>query len=201
MLTAAELQTPDPRLLNQGDVFRDVAFTFSDVNLPFVERRNVTEESTAFFPADRSEIALIRVFSTEAIVLSYDCEIDRVLRRIKKQKQYQVSDVATAAAVYPISLFAKSAQNEIRMEKSARYLLIEPSTVYVERVVDFSSMQPIPMERLLRGARNRSHGLTDGGRFNLISAFAFHLGDDKRRKGADPADPTLLEAALAALTL
>lgn len=201
MLPESQIGECDPRILNQGDVFPDVAFMFAPIETALVELRRNEAGEAGYFRTDESGIALAPIIVRDAIALTYGCEFDRVLKRLKNGKNHASSDVTTVAAVFTMSDYTPQEQHEIRKANSPRYLILEASLLHRERVVDFSTMQPVPLARLLKTSRQRRHGLTVEGRVTLIKALADHLGSDERAKRAGPEDPALLNEALTALGL
>ena len=75
-----------------------------------------------------------------------------------------------------------------------RYLCIAGHADHAERFVDFSSIQNIPLERLLRSDRLFGIG-TQKGLVTFLQRFASFVGSDERRQNMAPGDPNLLQAA------
>ncbi len=196
MLPDRQIGEIDANVLNQGDVFPDVALMFAPIDEAFVEARKNEVGETGFYKSENPGIALTHIVVRDAIAITYGCEFDRVLKRIKNGKAHAPSDVATVAAVFPMTDFNRQEQHEIRKENSPRYLILEGSLLHQERVIDFSTMQPVPLARILRGARRRRHSLTVEGRVTLIKSLADHLGSDERAKKAGPEDQDLLNDTL-----
>lgn len=204
MILDGEFRACNPRVLDQGDVFPDVVFLYPTAAVNFVERMEIAEFDgvSAFVPSRSiSDIALVHCEANEAIVLSFSCELDRILRRIDTGKPLDLSDVATIAPVYLMTKYNQKAQHQVRSGNQKRYLVLQESEQRAERVVDFSAIQAIPVPRLLQSCARRVNGLNVYGRVKLMKALASHLGDDERRKSEGSPEPDLLQAVLEKLGL
>jgi hypothetical protein len=197
-LTAEHLGPPDADHLNQGDVFSGVVLLFPGTDVVFVEPTDETRQLYA-----RSGQASRRIVSeaalVDAMILSYDCEIDRILRRIRDGKEPEYQDSVTIAAVRPESFHAEGGVvGQIRKNGIPRYLYLPPSAVSGGDVIDFTTLQAIPLRRLLRSDRRFGMANADA-TARLLRNFAYHLGSDERRAEQGPDEPTLLADALKAL--
>jgi hypothetical protein len=193
-LEAIDLGEPDPQYLKQGDVYSGVLLSFAGLKPAPLRRLEDGHFELLDTPEDQS-FGLVELVRSDAIVLTYDCEIDRVLRWIRDGKQFAHHHVCTVAAVYRAEQIERSVAGTARKGGVTRYLCIESRGEHAERFVDFSTMQNIPLERLL--GSNRLFGVaTARGAITLMQRFAYFFGSDKRKKNVGPDEPDLLRDTL-----
>ena len=196
-LAAEHLGPPNANYLCQGDVFSGVVLLFPGIDVVFAEPTDETRQQ--FRRVEESLRVVTAGMRCDAMILSYDCEIDRVLRRIRDHKEPEYTDYVTVAAVRPELFHAQGGViNDIKKNGIARYLYLPPSTVSGGDVVDFTATQSIPLRRLLQSERR--FGMADvDATARLLRNFAYHLGSDERRAEPGRDEPTLLADALKAL--
>ena len=196
-----DLAPPDPQELHQGDVFADVALVFTRLETPFVAKSDPGHLTHSEAP-ERGRVGqmVVDAGTFDAIVLSYDCEIDRILRNLGERQEAEYDDAVTVAVVRSADAYDRSILGNIKQCRVPRFLYFPDSAVSAAAVADFTTTQSIPLARLLQSER-RFALATVGATAKLLRCFAYHFGSDERRQRPGPDEPGLLAAALRALGL
>jgi hypothetical protein len=134
-----------------------------------------------------------------AIILTYDCDLHRILRRICAGEARVPEDVSTVAAVFEPAPDNPQLGN-IVAGRMPLYTYLPATTRSPAYVVDFTTIQNVDMRMMLQSIKKNGRVQTlrrPYGQWRLLETLAQALGDVFRRGAAGPDDePTLLRRAL-----
>lgn len=155
-------------------------------------------------PATGAAYAIVQIERTDAVILTYDCDIDRGLENIVAGNAPAPAELITVTAVRPVPHeFDTARLDQIRAGGTARYALIPATNAHPHALIDFSAMQQISLRVLVPFAiadRKCSMGLY--GKLRLLERLAHALGDVVRRNAPQGADnPRLFREAFNRLTI
>jgi hypothetical protein len=194
---------PDEHFLRQGDVVISVPLTVAPPRILWLEHEG-TGTDTRFRIVDEKPEQGYSVGQTaisDAVILTYDCDLDRVLERIADGLPRASEDSCTVAAAFAVRENEPNLRN-IELGRMPRYSFL-PATVNSEaRIIDFSTLQNVDFRLLLQSARDfgRRFSVTQLGQLRLVETLAQAMGDVFRRsRPGGPDDPDLLRRAIEAL--
>jgi hypothetical protein len=156
----------------------------------------------AAFPENGQSYAIVQAERTNAVILTYDCDVDRGLENIAAGNPPAPVELVTVAAVRPVLAgFTDEQRSAVRAGKRPRFALIPATNDSPEGLVDYSSVQQISLRILVpRAMHGRVSGMGTYGQLRLLERLAHAIGDVVRRQapaGAD--DPTLFRRAFEVL--
>lgn len=196
------LTNPDPEHLSQGDVVTDVPLTVAPDRIILlddvaVDKDQLSARRLTAFPTNGTAYALTQVELVDAVILTYDCDIDRGLENIVAGNERDPVELITVTAVRPAEGNVAAKINDIRAGRMPRFAQIEATTTQPQMFVDFASIQQISLRVIVPLAfRGRRHGMNGRGQWRLIERMAHALGDIVRRGAAGNVDdPMLFKAA------
>lgn len=205
MISGAQQLEPEKQFLNQGDVIGDCWIRQPAIELVFLEQCGKTFSGKPDFRSrrepqqhDRRQFILAEAKCSSAIILTYGCDLDKVLDRIAAGEAPNPSELCFIAPIFPITNYPRYA-DDIRSDAVENVAYVEPAAGRTELVIDFSFAQSMNMRQLLvRVKAGRDFGLDDAGRTELMMRWARHFGSDERVRKEPPrtADPTLLVRAM-----
>jgi hypothetical protein len=145
--------------------------------------------------------AVTQVSMLDAIVLTYDCDIDDALYGIRNQDD-DGNPLVTVAAARELDVYHKTRLNIIAKGGMPGLAYFPSGTKWPDRIIDFSTMQTIDMRVLLPRIPYRLVGLTNRGQLRLVEAMGHAIGDVyRRRRGpGDAGNPSLLADAYRAFS-
>jgi hypothetical protein len=188
--------------LSQGDVIVGVPFVVAPAKLVFVEDirsedEGLTARKVTAIPDAGIAFAVVQVERCDAVLLTYDCDIDRGLESIVRNEGPNPVELVTIAATRPASEDLLAKLDLIRLGRMPRFALIEARGSDPPLFVDFSSIQQISLRVLVPLAwRRRRCGMSSRGQLRLLERMAHSLGDVFRRNAVDGRDDsTLFERA------
>jgi len=200
------LEPPNPDFLRQGDVVADVPLIVAPPKITLVDKPARDSDRLSARVLDKLEsgqsaYAIVQVTITDAVILTYDCDLDPALYHVRDGRAPDASDLITVAAATEPRDFGKDQLRSVREGKMPRYAYLPESTKWPARIIDFSTIQQIDIRELLpRAVRERRFGLTEKGQLRLLEALAQVIGDVFRRERNGPGDPRPLIDAFKTLT-
>jgi len=200
------LRTPDEFYLSQGDVIQGVPLLLAPARFIFLDRpeREGEELRVRIVQAPilgESAYTIAQVFIADAVLLTYDCDIDRGLENIAGDGLLDPVESVTLAAALEVDERLIDNIRNIRAGNMPRLASIPETVNHPELVIDFSTVQQVSLRVLAPIAyEHRRHSMTAPGQLRLMELLAHALGDVFRRECADPhGDASLFRRACEAL--
>jgi hypothetical protein len=199
------LESPNPRFLRQGDVLRGVPLFIAPSAIRYLEKPHAegSELRATILPELRygdTAYTIVQVTLGDAIILTYDCDIDSSLSAVKAGQAPDANDLITVAAAVELTDYHKANLGHIAAGRMPRFVHLPASTSWPARIIDFTTIQQVDMRVLLPRVPERMFGLNDGGQLRLVEVFDDAIGGPFRRKRVGPDDPNLLADAYKAFT-
>src|SRR5579864_6100572 len=188
MITAAQQRAPEAEFLSQGDVVGGCWIRQPAGDLVFLEKLGTLFSGKPDFRSHREafqdntkQFIVAEARRASAVILSYSCDVDKVLEHIASGQPSNPSELCVVAPVYPMTNYPRMV-DDIRGDAVENIAYIEPAQGRGELVVDFSFAQSIPMRELLGAiaAGTREFGLDEQGRTELMRRWARHFGSTER---------------------
>jgi hypothetical protein len=145
---------------------------------------------------------IVQLRVCDAIILTYDCDLDRGLEYIVGSQTPDAAELITVTGVIPCDKSFTENIPLIQRGRMPRFAYLPATTAHAASIVDFSMIQQVSLRVVLPNAYSRRRfGLTDTGQRRLMGRVAHALGDVIRRQGGDPNgdDPSLFRRAYQAL--
>ena len=187
--------------LRQGDVVVDVPLSVAPPRIAWLQQEGAGANARLRIVSEerRGGYSMGQTFVSDAAILTYDCDIDRILERILNGIPRAPEDVCTVVAALPVTP-EQANLRDIQRGAMPRYTFLPETTFSAPRILDFTTLQNVDLRLILKSLKcnGRLLGVSDPGQYRLIESLAHELGDVFRRGRAGGVnDPTLFARALA----
>lgn len=162
----------------------------------------LTARKIVAWPANGRSYAIVQIERSDAVILTYDCDIDRGLENVVAGNPPAPVELVTVTAMRRAPEdFNDEQRNAVRSGRRPRFALIPATNAHPEGLVDFSSVQQISLRVLVPLAmQDRKCSMGTYGQLRLLERLAHALGDVVRRQApVGPDNPRLFRQAFEAL--